>query len=95
MSEGLAAIIGVVILLFFALRGRQEITDAKLGRVTIVKDATKPQSELQAEAGALRAEVERLRSELELRPQPPEIEGTINRASTFMFVDRAPQQTRS
>jgi hypothetical protein len=76
MGEGLAAIIGVVILLFFALRGRQEITDAKLGRVTIVKDATKPQSELQAEAGALRAEVERLRSELELRPQPPEIEGT-------------------
>jgi hypothetical protein len=80
MGEGLAAIIGIVILLFFALRGRQEITDAKLGRVTIVKDATKPQSELQAEAGALRAEVERLRSDLELRPQPPEIEGTISRS---------------
>jgi hypothetical protein len=32
---GLGTIILVVILLFFALRGRREITDAKLGRVTI------------------------------------------------------------
>jgi hypothetical protein len=32
---GLGTIILVVILLFFALRGRRELTDAKLGRVTI------------------------------------------------------------
>jgi hypothetical protein len=32
---GLGTIIIVVILLFFALRGRRELTDAKLGRVTI------------------------------------------------------------
>jgi hypothetical protein len=32
---GLGTIILVVLLLFFALRGRREITDAKLGRVTV------------------------------------------------------------
>jgi hypothetical protein len=32
---GLGTIILIVILLFFALRGRRELTDAKLGRVTI------------------------------------------------------------
>jgi hypothetical protein len=32
---GWGTVIIVVILLFFALRGRREITDAKLGRVTV------------------------------------------------------------